>query len=133
MDNSDIISQLREEGLLEYGSVISGKKLRHTAGIEEIEYPAMKSEIEQQALQELSVVEYIRNKLLNEGKYIRGSRDSYRILLPSENAAQVLSYMKAADRKLKRGLKLNQNTLPEYKINSQDEVRAIMKMNEGKP
>ena len=49
------------------------------------------------------------------------------MLLPSENAAQVLSYMNSADNKLKRGLKLNKNTPTEYKITSNDEVRAIMK------
>ena len=128
MRKQDLYTFLKESGLLDYGSVVTGAQLRELADIEEIEYPAMKADIDRQTLQELAVTDYIRNKLLNEGKYLKGDGESYRVLLPSENAAQVLSYMNSADSKLKRGIKLNNNTPAEYKIPSQDEVRAIMKL-----
>ncbi len=127
MSNKDAYAQLRELGLLEYGSHIKAELFRELFGIKEVEYPAMRREIQEQELQELSAADYVRNKLLNEGKYLKGTKDGYRILLPSENAAQVLSYMASADRKLKRGLKLNNNTPETFRIDHQDEVRAIMK------
>ncbi len=127
MTKHDIYSILEEEGYFEYGATIEGQTLRESFDIEEVEYPALKREIDKQQLEELSVTDYIRNKLLNEGKYFKQVRDHYRVLLPSENAAQVLSYMNSADNKLKRGLKLNKNTPSQYKINQNDEVRAIMK------
>lgn len=132
MTNIETMTLLREQGYFEYGEVITGYQLRSAFEIEEIEYPAMKHEIDAQSLKELNAVDYIRNRLLNEGKYLKGDRDSYRILLPSENAAQVLSYMNSADNKLKRGLKLNKNTQVQYKINSNDEVRAMMKLSNKK-
>lgn len=132
MTNVETMTLLRESGFFEHGEVITGKELREAFGIEEIEYPAMKSEIDSQALKELNAVDYMRNMLLNEGKYLKGMRDSYRVLLPSENAAQVLSYMNSANNKLKRGLKLNKNTQVKYKINPNDEVRAIMKLSNKK-
>ena len=127
MSKATSFEQLRETGLLEYGSVIESELFRQIFGIDEITYPATRQDIETQALRELSCADYVRDKLLNEGKYFKGERDSYRILLPSENAGQVLSYMNSADRKLKRAIKLNKNTPPEFKINSNDEVRAVMK------
>ncbi len=127
MTNLESFIFLRDGGLLDHGSHITGVQLRGVFDIEEIEYPALKEEIDTQALKELSCVDFIRNRLLNEGKYFKGERDGYRILLPSENAAQVLSYMNSADKKLKRGIKLNKNTPTKYKINSNDEVRAILK------
>ena len=127
MTNLDGFKILEETGFLDYGEGISGFDLREIFEIDEIEYPAMKVDIDRQQLQELIVSDYIRNRLLNQGKYFKQTRDSYRVLLPSENAAQIISYMNSADNKLKRGLKLNKNTPPQYKISSNDEVRAIMK------
>lgn len=132
MNNQDAYALLDEQGCFEYGAVTPAERIREAFGIEEIEYPAMKREIETQVLQELSAVGYIRDRLLNKGKYIKGVADSYRILIPSENASQVFSYMESADKKLKRAIKLNKNTPPEYKIPNQDEVRMILKREEAK-
>ncbi len=127
MTKNDLMDILSEHGFLDYGSVISAKELRDFCDIEEIEQGS-KDDFDRVALQELTYVDYIRNRLLNEGKYFKGERNNYRVLLPSENAEQVLSYMSSADKKLKRGIKLNKNTPVKYKINSNDEVRAMMKM-----
>ena len=126
MTNRDVFSILKEKGYLEFGSTISGKILRQLCDIKEVK-KGTKEEFDRMALAELGYVSYIRNMLLNEGKYFKGERSGYRILLPSENSEQVLSYMNSADNKLKRGLKLNKNTPTKYKINSNTEVRAMMK------
>lgn len=123
---------LDDEGWIEYGKTIPRKVIFEAFGIKEIEYPAMRNEIKQQELEELTVTGYIRDKLLNRGMYLKGERDAYRVLLPSENAGQIMSYMSSADRKLKRAIKLNNNTPSEYKIPSQDEVRIFMKMEQTK-
>ncbi len=127
MTNFSRFELLESLGYFEFGAIVEGKTIREAFDIKEISYPAFKREINEQQLQELSATDYIRNKLLNEGKYLKQTKDSYRVLLPSENANQVLSYMSSADNKLKRGLKLNSNTPSQYKINPNDEVRAIMK------
>ena len=123
---------LENEGWIEYGKTIPRKVIFEAFGIEEIEYPAMRHEIKKQELEELSVTGYIRDKLLNRGMYLKGEADSYRILLPSENAGQVMSYMHSADRKLKKAIKLNNNTPVSHKIQTQDEVRLFMKREETK-
>lgn len=127
MSNREAYEHLLENGKLDYGSVISAEEVRKAFGIDEIEYPAMRHEIVNQELAELGAVDYIRNRLLNLGRYIKGSGEHYRVLLPSENATQVLAYMESADRKLKRALKLNKNTPIEHKVPNGEEVRMFMK------
>ena len=118
---------LEADGHFEYGATTAPVAIYKAFEIKEVDYPALRHEIQKASLEELAATDYIRNKLLNEGKYFKGEKNSYRVLLPSENAGQVLSYMNSADNKLKRGLKLNRNTPVQYKVNSQDEVRIMMK------
>jgi len=105
----DLLAWMREQGLDEFGSVIPQHQVREVLGLE---FPssAAKRVFDQLALMELSAVDYARNVLLDEGKYLAQTRDHYRILLPSENSAQIASYMGSADAKLKRGLRLLRNT-----------------------
>ena len=119
-------------GYFDYGSTIPLTEIYTAFGIQQIEYPAMRSEIKRLELEELTATAYIRDKLLNRGKYLKGGRDSYRVLLPSENAGQVMAYMESADRKLKRALKLNKNTPSKFKISNNDEVRLFMKQESTK-
>jgi len=129
---SEGYDKLEELGLLDYGSNIEGRVFREAFDIDDIEYPAMKSEIDAQSLELLAASDYVRNKLLNHGKYLKGVRDGYRVLLPSENAGQVMSYVNSASTKLKRGQKLDKNTPAEYQIHSNDKVRMMMKMEDAK-
>jgi hypothetical protein len=70
-------------------------------------------------------VDYVRKILLREGKYLAQTKGNYRILLPSENAAQVESYMSSADKKLKRALILSKNTPADTKtMRDADQVQA---------
>lgn len=127
MNKKDIMEQLRTLGMTNYGSIIAGGLIREWAGIE---YPqtGTKEEFDRLSLEELGVVDYIRNCLLNEGKYLKASRDDYRILSPSENSGQVESYMKSADQKLRRAIKLSKNTpVTDNDYKSNHTTRLMMK------
>lgn len=126
MSKPDIFEQLRGMGLLDYGKVIDGEMLRHMAGIE---YPetGTKAEFDAPALEELALVDYIRNRLLDEGKYIKVQRDDYRILTPFENASQINAYMSSADKKLRRAIKLSKNTPSVTGEKCQNKARILMK------
>ena len=126
MDKREILNALRDMGYLEYGAVISGSDFRDICDIKTIE-TGTRDDFTAMALEELNFAGYIRNALLNEGKYFKSERDSYRVLLPSENYSQVVSYMQSADQKLKRGLKLNKNTPVAFQANPQDQARIVMK------
>lgn len=126
--NKSLYEAMKQQGLTEYGSVILGPWVQRVL---DITYPAVgtRSEFEKLALQELNAIDYVRNILLNEGKYLRADNGNYRILLPSENAAQVEKYMGAADKKLNRAMKLYKNT-PVVDTSTQDhqlQARIFMK------
>ena len=107
--SKDLLHKLRDRGLTEYGAVIPGELVRDTLGLEMPVYGS-KQDFDTVALAELAAVSYVRDQLLNEGKYLAGHNGDYRILLPSENKAQVEQYMQQADRKLRRAQKLSTNT-----------------------
>lgn len=105
----DLLAYIREHGLDRHGSFISAKVVRNVIGIELPEV-ATREEFQLLSMYELSSVDYVRKVLLGEGKYLAQSKGDYRILLPSENASQIASYMSSADKKLKRALILSKNT-----------------------
>jgi hypothetical protein len=107
--SKELFNGLQELGLLEFGEFIPVAVVHELLGIE-MPAQASKEVFDAIALKELGAIDYVRTILLNEGKYIAGSPGGYRILLPSENQAQVELYMKSADRKLKRAGKLSRNT-----------------------
>jgi hypothetical protein len=123
-----LLQWMRHSGLDEFGSVIIGDKVRE---IINIQYPEMgtRAEFDNLALAELAAVDYARNILLGEGKYLAQSGGDYRILLPSENVRQINQYMSHADKKLKRALKLSRNTPTTDERDHQDNtsVRIMMK------
>lgn len=105
----DLMDALRHNGMLEYGAVIESSFIRDVMKIT-IPEVGTRAEFEQATLAELSAVDYVRRHLLREGKYLAGDRGNYRILLPSENRAQVDAYMRQADSKLRRGILLAKYT-----------------------
>jgi len=121
-----LFKHLEQRGLTEYGSVIMAEEVRQVLGIE---YPetASKKFYDNLALAELGAVDYCRNILLGEGKYLAGVRDGYRVLLPSENARQVEQYVNSADKKLRRALKLHRNS-PKTDAHVSDNVAARLLM-----
>jgi hypothetical protein len=122
-----LLQWLRDHNLDDYGATIPGEKVREALSIEMPEYGTYR-DFQSAIVEELEAVSYVRKVLLNEGKYLRGDKGSYRVLLPSENASQVQKYMEEADRKIKRGLLLSRTTPVEHKdIRDDTEVRAYMR------
>ena len=124
--NKEVYTTLQAHNYLDYGSVIPIKLFRDLCNIETLD-TGTKEQFDDIALAELGYANYIRNKLLHEGKYLKGERDSYRVLLPSENAGQVMALTNSASNKLKKAIKLNSTTPVEYKIQTNDEARMMMK------
>lgn len=136
MNNREIMEALEGEGLLEYGSFIPGEKIRKLAGVSLPEFGAME-DFKSAALRELSITDYIRGQLIKKGRYLAAVKGDYRILLPSENENQVRAYMKSADNKLKRGIRLHDNTPKDYsdsrvKVRLHARSEAIRKSKESR-
>ncbi len=123
----DLLDFIRANGLDEYGSVIPVETVREVL---KLEFPDTGTQKEFSALQlsELAGVDYVRNALLNEGKYLKGDGSAYRILLPSENHDQIFLYMASAENKLKRALKLEKTTPVTSSKPSNVSARAMMKL-----
>jgi hypothetical protein len=122
----DLFQDLNAHGLLEYGSTIDISLVRESLGIT-IPETASKAVYDDLALRELAAIDYVRNILLGEGKYLTSCKSGYRVLLPSENKAQVDLYIASADRKLNRALKLSRNT-PAGVFTDQDQTQARIAM-----
>lgn len=123
----DLYSALDEMGMFEFGSVIDRADIY---SLLDMEMPAVASKevFDRLSMLELSAVDYCRNVLLGHGKYLAGVPSGYRVLLPSENRAQVDAYMYSADRKLLRALKLSRNMpMGGSAAPDQTEARIMMK------
>ena len=123
----ELLALLKSMNLLEYGSVIHGSLVRETLGLV---YPevAHKEEFDRLALFELSAIDYVRNHLLNQGKYLAQQKGDYMILLPSQNAKQTENYMRNADNKLRKAIKLSRNTPKgDYPSPDASTVKAMLK------
>lgn len=123
---TNVVDWFREQGFAEYGSVVLRTELLEFVGIEIPKY-GTKKDFDKAALAEIEVVQYLRNILLREGKYLKQDGDFYRVLLPSQNAQQVESYMRTADKKLKRATLLLRNTPVEHQPVDDTNVRLYMK------
>lgn len=109
----DFFAALRAKKMTDYGAEIPRTFLLETLGIEEPQI-ATREEWQRLELQEMAVVDYVRNLLIDQGKYLERTRSGYRIALPSENMAQVDAYMSAADKKIRRGQRLLRATPEPY-------------------
>lgn len=124
-----LMDELTERGLTEYGSIIESSLVHELLGIVHPE-TAPKAVYDRLAMIELAAIDYCRNVLIGHGKYLQGTASGYRVLLPSENKAQIDSYMGSADRKLSRALKLSRNTPGQLDTKpDQTEARILMKRN----
>ena len=125
--SKELYHALKTRGMLDYGSVIPGELVRELLGIS---YPEVgtKKDFDEVALVELAAVDYVRNILLGEGKYLAGQGDDYRVLLPSENKQQIERYMASADRKLRRAGKLSRSTpTPRHERDDNTAARIMLK------
>ena len=122
--NKEFYAWFVENGYSTYGAEVPVEVVQAFLGIE---YPetASKKLYDTLTLIELGYIDYVRNMLLNDGKYLTNSRGVYRVLLPSENAAQVERYVSGASKRLNRALKLSKNTPAEYKKPNDDTAIRI--------
>jgi len=135
--SKELLEELINEGLIEFGSVIPAKRIQEIMGLvpppdvvlRKMRFDELRKVVNGLALAELTVVDYIRNVLLGRGMYLTNEKGDYRILLPSENKRQVELYMASADRKLARALKLSRNSPRDDSGANMNElsVRAMMK------
>lgn len=110
----EVYEHLEKNGMLEYGSVIEAEKIRELSGIY-LPKVGTQGEFKEAALKELNVTDFIRGRLIPKGKYFASAGSKYRVLMPSENSEQVKKYMKSADSKLKRAIRLHDNTPKDFK------------------
>ena len=126
MTGKDLLAWMRERGLTDYGCTISGEAIRAVLGIV-VPRVGTWEDFNSVQVQMLNPIGYVRDALLAEGKYLRCERDMYRILLPSENAAQIRSFQDSADNKLRRAETLAKTTPMEHKdVRDNTEVRLAM-------
>lgn len=105
----DVLHTLNEQGLLEYGAQFSADYFRDLCGIVE-PITGTKKQFDAVSLAELSAIDFLRNVLLEKGRYIKKDGDNYRVLLPSENAKQSDLMRTSARKKLNKAKKLEENT-----------------------
>ena len=125
--SKELFTALIEHDLVGYGAEFPASYVHEVLGLEFPE-SAPKRVYDELALKELSAIDYVRNILLGQGKYLEAKGAMYRICLPSENRAYVERYMKSADKKLKRASRLSRSTPQvEAATQSQDDVRMHFK------
>lgn len=122
----DVYDTLDRAGLFDFGAVIPRGMVYDLLGLDVPEV-ASKAVFDRIAMLELQSMDYCRNMLLGHGKYLAGTPSGYRVLLPSENKAQVDAYMESADRKLERALKLSRNSPKASHLPDQTEARIMMR------
>ena len=122
----DVYDTLDGAGLFDFGAVIPRAMVYDLLGMDVPEV-ASKAVFDRIAMLELQAMDYCRNMLLGHGKYLAGTPSGYRVLLPSENKAQVDAYMESADRKLERALKLSRNSPKASNLPDQTEARIMMR------
>lgn len=122
----DVYDTLDRAGLFDFGAVIPRGMVYDLLGLD-VPDVASKAVFDRIAMLELQAMDYCRNMLLGHGKYLAGTPSGYRVLLPSENKAQVDAYMESADRKLERALKLSRNSPKASHLPDQTEARIMMR------
>jgi len=127
--DKSLYGQLEAVGLLEYGQFIAGDFVRECLGLKMPEL-GTKKDFDEVALAELAAVDSVREVLLNNGKYIAGTKGGYRILLPSENREQIDRYLGHAQKKIGRARKL-ERTSPALTSGIPDQLRSRLAVAES--
>jgi hypothetical protein len=121
----NVFEILNEKGLLEYGATFSADYFRELCGIVEPK-TGTKKEFDMASLAELSAIDFIRNVLIQNGRYIKKDGDNYRVLLPSENAKQADLMRESARKKLNKAKKLETNTPKDAIIKHQTSTQSMI-------
>lgn len=121
-----LYEHLQEQGLLDYGASFSASLVHERLGLRVPERASYRT-FARLRLQEMAAMDELRLALIDEGKYLKeSSSGSYRVLLPSENAAQIEKYHAEARRKIARARKLAQHSPPEARVDSQACARLML-------
>lgn len=124
----DLYEHLGNSGMLEFGSKIPGNVVREFLGIVMPEVGTYRM-FNSLKLQEVAAIDYIREKLIEQGMFIAADGEDFKILLPSENKVQILAYERSANKKYSRALKLARNTpRKDMGINDQSESRITRRI-----
>lgn len=121
----NVFKTLNDQGLLEYGATFTAEYFKQLCGIVEPKTGTRK-DFESIALAELSAIDFIRNVLIQNGRYIKKDGDSYRVLLPSENAKQADLMRESARKKLKKAKSLETNTPTESVVKHQTSTQSMI-------
>lgn len=123
-----LLAHIRTHQLDGYGCEIPVEVVREVIGIE---FPAVatKAVFDGLDLKELSATDYVRRKLIDEGKYFTKSGGVYRVALPSENRLFIDRYMRAGDEKYRKAKRLSETTpVTEQYRNDNIGARLMMKI-----
>ena len=106
---SSLYERLKKMDLVDYGSHIPRSLVHEILGIEVPEYGTLK-EFQDIQLLELKEIDSVRTILIKSGRYLAQDNGDYRVLLPSENQAQVKNMLEGISRKAKKAEALLANT-----------------------
>jgi hypothetical protein len=98
-----------EAGYNTYGAVFEQSFVQGVLGIEVPDIGTRK-QFQRLDLLEVSAVDYVRIKLLDQGMALKLSDGLYRVPLPSENSDVIDNWLASANRKLRRADRLRRNT-----------------------
>jgi hypothetical protein len=100
--------------LFDYGVVMridelverAGKHLHTDEELSEMSVRGIRRALEEDSLVQLHILDWLRNKLLDRGMYLKQQSNSVRVLLPSENMEQVGKYFDGGMKKFRRAERL---------------------------
>ena len=104
---TDLLDTLLTKGVFDYGEIIKVDALMELFGVkttsdDEMEGMSpndMRALIKKEAVLELSVAGKVRERLLDEGRYLGKHGEYYRVYLPSENVSQAAAYQAAGQKR----------------------------------
>lgn len=112
-----------EAGYNSYGAVFEQSFVQGVLGIEIPEIGTRK-QFQRLDLLEVSAIDYVRVKLLDQGMALKLCNSLYRVPLPSENSDVIDSWLASANRKLRRADRLRRNTSSPSPNGSPDQMAA---------
>lgn len=124
----DLMEWFRANGYDRYGAVVTKEQV---LAFLEIDVPLVGTwqDFRRVEIALLDPIRYLRDMLMREGKYLKGDKDVFRVLLPSENMAQVRSFEESARKKLRRAATLSAATPAMHKdVHDNTEIRLAMKL-----
>jgi len=106
---TSLYERLKQMDLVDFGSHIPRSLVHEILGIEIPEYGTLK-EFQELQLLELKEIDMVRSILIKSGRYLAQENGDYRVLLPSENQAQIKNMLDGINRKAKKAETLMANT-----------------------